>query len=76
MAEYCATVANSGTRYSASILKSIRNYDYSEKLYDREPTVAEHCPPSITGRRCTEGMWRVPNDYINEKNVNVWVDCQ
>ena len=25
MAEYCATIANGGTRYSASILKSIRN---------------------------------------------------
>ena len=23
-----------------------------------------------------EGMWQVLNDYINEKNVNVWVDCQ
>ena len=77
MAEYCATVANSGTRYSASILKSIRNYDYSEKLYDREPTVmstvesAEYNWASVH-----EGMWQVLNDYINEKNVNVWVDCQ
>ena len=77
MAEYCATVANSGTRYSASILKSIRNYDYSEKLYDREPTVmstvesAEYYWAAVH-----EGMWQVLNDYINEKNVNVWVDCQ
>ena len=77
MAEYCATVANSGTRYSASILKSIRNYDYSEKLYDREPTVMSTVESAeYNWAAVHEGMWQVRNDYINEKNVNVWVDCQ
>ena len=77
MAEYCATVANSGTRYSASILKSIRNYDYSEKLYDREPTVMSTVDSAeYNWAAVHEGMWEVLNDYINEKNVNVWVDCQ
>ena len=77
MAEYCATVANSGTRYSASILKSIRNYDYSEKLYDREPTVMSTVESAEDNWAAVhEGMWQVLNDYINEKNVNVWVDCQ
>lgn len=77
MAEYCATVANSGTRYSASILKSIRNYDYSEKLYDREPTVMSTVESAeYNWAAVHEGMWQVLNDYINEKNVNVWVDCQ
>lgn len=76
MAEYCATVANSGTRYSASILKSIRNYDYSEKLYDREPTVMSTVESAeYNWAAVHEGMWQVLNDYINEKNVNVWVDC-
>ena len=76
MAEYCATVANSGTRYSASILKSIRNYDYSEKLYDREPTVMSTVESAeYNWAAVHEGMWEVLNDYINEKNVNVWVDC-
>ena len=76
MAEYCATVANSGTRYSASILKSIRNYDYSEKLYDREPTVMSTVDSAeYNWAAVHEGMWQVLNDYINEKNVNVWVDC-
>ena len=32
LAEYCATVANGGTRHSASILKAIRDYDYSNKI--------------------------------------------
>lgn len=77
MTEYCATVANSGTRYSASILKSIRNYDYSEKLYDREPTVMSTVESAeYNWAAVHEGMWQVLNDYINEKNVNVWVDCQ
>lgn len=77
MAEYCATVANSGTRYSASILKSIRNYDYSEKLYDCEPTVMSTVESAeYNWAAVHEGMWQVLNDYINEKNVNVWVDCQ
>ena len=77
MAEYCATVANSGTRYSASILKSIRNYDYSENLYDREPTVMSTVESAeYNWAAVHEGMWQVLNDYINEKNVNVWVDCQ
>ena len=77
MAEYCATVANSGTRYSESILKSIRNYDYIEKLYDREPTVMSTVESAeYNWAAVHEGMWQVLNDYINEKNVNVWVDCQ
>ncbi len=77
MAEYCATVANSGTRYSASILKSVRSYDYSEKLYDREPTVMSTVESAdYNWDAVHEGMWEVLNDYVNEKNVNVWVDCQ
>ena len=76
MAEYCATVANGGTRYSSSILKAIRNYDYSEKLYERVPEVMSTVE---TGQynwdAVHEGMYKVLNDYINEKNVMEWVDC-
>lgn len=39
LAEYCATIANCGTRHSASILKSVHSYDFSEKIYEREPEV-------------------------------------
>jgi len=39
LAEYCAAVANSGTRHSASILKSVYNYDFTETFYTREPEV-------------------------------------
>lgn len=39
IAEYCAAIANGGTRYSASILKGVRSYDYSTNLYERETEV-------------------------------------
>ena len=39
LAEYCATLANSGKRRSASILKAVRNYDYSESLHKHEEQV-------------------------------------
>ena len=76
MAEYCATVANNGTRYSASILKAIRNYDYSEKIYEREPEILSSVETAqYNWDAVHEGMWKVVNDYINEANVEVWVDC-
>jgi penicillin-binding protein 2 len=40
IANYIATVANDGTRYNASILKSARSYDYSQSVFERTPTVA------------------------------------
>jgi len=39
LAEYCAAIANGGTRHSASILKSVRSYDYSENIYENESEV-------------------------------------
>ena len=75
--EYCATVANSGTRYSASILKSIRSYDYSEKLYEREPEILSRIESAdYNWAAVHEGMELVLNDWAaNPKNVIEWVDC-
>ncbi len=39
LAEYCAAVANNGQRHSASILKEVRSYDYSEKVMQRTSEV-------------------------------------
>lgn len=76
LAEYCATIANKGTRYSASILKYIRNYDYSEKLYEREPEVLSVVESAdYNWAAVHEGMWKVLNDYINAANVEVWASC-
>ena len=39
LAEYCATVANGGTRHSASLLKSARSYDYTEQVAEAQHEV-------------------------------------
>ena len=77
LAEYCATVANSGTRHSASILKEIRSYDYSEKLYERETEVLSTVDsPEYNWAAVHQGMYLVLNDWsLNGKNAEHWVDC-
>lgn len=40
LARYCAALANFGTVYECSILKSVSSYDYSESIFERTPTVA------------------------------------
>ena len=39
IAEYCAVLANGGTRYSASMLRSVRSFDFTETVYEREAEV-------------------------------------
>ena len=77
LAEYCATVANSGHRHSASILKAIRSYDYSEKLYEREPEELSTIEsPEYNWAAVHEGMYLVLHDWAaNAPNCEVWVDC-
>ena len=41
LAVQAMTIANKGVRYEPHIIKSVYNYDLSEKLYDEEPKVAE-----------------------------------
>lgn len=76
LAEYCATVANSGTRYSASILKSIRTYDYSKKLYEREPEVLSTVETAdYNWAAVQEGMEQVVNSPYNKSNYLNFIDC-
>lgn len=77
LAEYCAVVANGGTRHSASILKTIRSYDYSEKLYEREAEVLSTVESAdYNWAAVHEGMYQVLHDWsANEPNVKVWMDC-
>ena len=39
MATYISTIANSGERHTASILKRVTTFDYAETVYNREATV-------------------------------------
>lgn len=41
MAVQAMTLANKGVRYQPHIIKSVYNYDFTEKLYDTEVVVAE-----------------------------------
>ncbi|MGM9615763.1 MAG: penicillin-binding transpeptidase domain-containing protein [Oscillospiraceae bacterium] len=40
LARYCAALANNGTVYECSILKSVSSYDYSDSIYERTPVIA------------------------------------
>ncbi len=76
LAQYCATVANSGTRYSTSILKTVRSYDYSRKIYEREPEVLNTIRSAeYNWAAIHEGMYLVLNDWQNEQNATVWANC-
>ncbi len=39
LANYCATVANGGTRYKTHFVKSIKSSDYSQTIMETKPTV-------------------------------------
>lgn len=76
MAEYCATIANNGQRYSASILKYIRTYDYSDKIFERstEP-ISVVQSAQYNWDAVHYGMWLVLNSPLNEVNYLEWVNC-
>lgn len=75
LAEYCAAVANSGTRHSASILKSVRNYDYSEEVFTRQSEVMS----TVTSAQYNwdavhDGMFEVANNWQNEAVAKYFID--
>ena len=77
IAEYCATVANGGKRYSASILKSVRSFDYSEKVYERDAEIlSEIDSAEYNWVAIHNGMFKVLHDWsVNEANAKWWADC-
>ncbi|MBR5490007.1 MAG: hypothetical protein IKV79_01915 [Oscillospiraceae bacterium] len=57
LAEYAAMIANKGTRHSASILKSVRSFDFSETVYEHESAVlSELDAPEYYWEAIHEGM--------------------
>ena len=77
IAEYCATVANGGKRHSASILKSVRSFDYNEKVYERDAEVlSEIDSAEYNWVAIHNGMFKVLHDWsVNEANAKWWADC-
>ncbi len=75
LAEYCATIANCGTRYSAALLKEIRSYDYSNIIFHRETEVLSEVDvdPEIFDV-LHYGMWGVIYDPASTL-TDTWLDA-
>ncbi len=76
MAVQAMTLANKGVRYQPHIVKSVYNYDFSEKQYDKAPVVAEDFSGYDNMENIMievrEGMRKVPgvwNTVINGNRV-------
>lgn len=64
LAEYCAAVANGGERHSASMLKYVRSYDYSNSVFERSAEVLSKVEsPSYNWDAVHQGMYLVANDW-------------
>ncbi|MBQ6466275.1 MAG: hypothetical protein IJJ43_08415 [Oscillospiraceae bacterium] len=75
LAEYCATVANSGHRHSASMLKEVRSFDYSDNVYERkveELSTVETAP--YNWEAVQEGMHLVANSPLNDNVSKYFID--
>ena len=79
LANYCATIANGGTRYEAHIIKSITSYDNTETLVDKsEPKVAYQMHLSSQNLRAVQkGMEAVggPGGFCWEAFKKLPVRC-
>jgi len=75
LANYTAAIANNGTRYSCSMLKSVRSYNFSEKIYEREPEVAGSVLVDQSYYDAVhQGMWGLTNDKSNDV-YGAFADC-
>ena len=62
LANYCATLANNGTRYEASMLKAVRSYDFSQSDFVRSPKIADSVSvPQEYYDAVHTGMYNVAN---------------
>ncbi|MBQ7736385.1 MAG: hypothetical protein IJT62_00950 [Oscillospiraceae bacterium] len=75
MAEYCAALANNGTRYSASLLKEVRSYDYSQILYERTAEILSTVDVDQGIFDAIHyGMWGVIYDPASTL-TDTWLSC-
>ena len=70
IAEYCAAIANGGTRHSAAILKSVRSYDYSRQLYQNKTEVLSTVDSADYNWAAVQrGMYLMANDITSSSNT-------
>ncbi len=60
LANYCATIANGGTRYKCTLIKSVKSYDYSTTVFENEAEVA-----------CETGVSKKTLEYVREGMLKV-----
>lgn len=62
LANYCATIANGGTRYETHLVKEIKSYDYTQTVLNKTPVVA--CDTGISQSNLEAvkaGMYKLTN---------------
>ncbi|MBQ8782849.1 MAG: hypothetical protein IJZ57_03655 [Clostridia bacterium] len=77
LANYCATIANGGTRYNVNIIKEIKSFDLSESVLVKEPSVAVETGISPENIKIVQqGMKRVvTKSYTLTNGIGKVVDC-
>ena len=77
LANYCATIANGGTRYNVNIVKEIKSFDLSETVLTKEPSVAVETGISQKNIEIVQqGMRRVvTNSYTLTNGIGKVVNC-
>ena len=73
LAEYCAAIANGGTRHSAAIVKSVRSFDYSTQLYNKGVEVLSTVESAdYNWAAVQQGMYEMANN-VNSSGTNVYL---
>ena len=72
IAEYCAAIANGGTRHSAALLKSVRSFDYSRQLYQKDTEALSTVETADYNWAAVQrGMYLMAND-ISSSSLTVY----
>ena len=72
LAEYCAAIANGGTRHSAALLKSVRSFDYSRQLYQKNTEALSTVETADYNWAAVQrGMYLMAND-ISSSSLTVY----
>ncbi len=73
LAEYCAAIANGGTRHSAAVVKSVRSYDYSTQLYNKGVEVLSTVESAdYNWAAVQQGMYEMANN-VNSSGTSVYL---
>lgn len=77
LANYCATIANGGTRYNVHLVKEIKSFDLSETVLVKEPEVAVQTGISADSINVVkQGMRRVVTaSYTLKNDIGKVIPC-